>query len=415
VRRGHRQGARAELQIPVNRVTRAGGLLPLQGTQVVLVRRLSGMGCPAWVVDPPQAATLQEAAATDAGTPLPAGTVLPFPGLPEAWLQVLSNRWRPQDLDFLRQQYGQLPASVLADQLGRKSWAVHEKARALGLGRHRMVWTPELDEMLALLYPDTAAGAIAALLGASTAAVYQRAGSLGLEKAEGFAAAASRAANLARSPFTPEIQAAIRERYPNTRTEDLARELGLKLGSVHRWAAKHGIKKLPELVVQMARDRFGPDHPARKTGFPKGHVPANKGRKGISYPGMEATQFKKGTRPHTWRPIGTFTVDSDGYAKQKVTETGYPPRDWQFVHRLVWEAAHGPIPPGHLVRFREDMKTSDPALITVDRLECISMAENARRNAWHTNFPPELKELVSARIQLKRAITKKSKELEQGS
>ena len=27
--------------------------------------------------------------------------------------------------------------------------------------------------------------------------------------------------------------------------------------------------------------------------FPKGHVPANKGKKGISYEGMEATQFKK--------------------------------------------------------------------------------------------------------------------------
>ena len=51
--------------------------------------------------------------------------------------------------------------------------------------------------------------------------------------------------------------------------------------------------------------------------FTKGHIPANKGKKGVSYEGMKATQFKKGHRPANWVPIGTERTNRDGYVGGK--------------------------------------------------------------------------------------------------
>jgi hypothetical protein len=34
-------------------------------------------------------------------------------------------------------------------------------------------------------------------------------------------------------------------------------------------------------------------------------------------------------------------------------------RNWVAVHRLVWEQAHGPVPPGHIVVFRPGRHTTD--------------------------------------------------------
>jgi hypothetical protein len=75
----------------------------------------------------------------------------------------------------------------------------------------------------------------------------------------------------------------------------------------------------------------------------------------------------------------------------------------------VWERDVGPIAPGHIVVFRPGMRTTDPALITVARLECISRAENVRRNSMH-QLPRELRELVHLRGRLTRAINTKARQ-----
>jgi len=65
---------------------------------------------------------------------------------------------------------------------------------------------------------------------------------------------------------------------------------------------------------------------------------------------MAATQFKKGDRlgaaQHNYVPIGSLRVSKDGYLERKVTDdpSFVPNRRWVSVHRLVWEAAHGPVP-----------------------------------------------------------------------
>lgn len=71
------------------------------------------------------------------------------------------------------------------------------------------------------------------------------------------------------------------------------------------------------------------------------------------------------------------------------------------MHRLVWEAANGPVPAGHIVVFKPGMRTVVLEEITLDRVELITRAENARRNHPRSR-DPELGRLV----QLKGAITR---------
>jgi hypothetical protein len=67
-----------------------------------------------------------------------------------------------------------------------------------------------------------------------------------------------------------------------------------------------------------------------------------------------ATEFKKGNRPQTWKPVGTETFRSSprshsSYWYVKVAE----PNKWKMKHILVWESIHGPRPAGHNVVFAD--------------------------------------------------------------
>ena len=106
--------------------------------------------------------------------------------------------------------------------------------------------------------------------------------------------------------------------------------------------------------------------------FKPGNVPHNKGKKGQSYPGTEATQFKKGNIPPNARPIGAERVNVDGYRERKIAE----PNVWRLVHRLNWEQAHGPIPKGHAVIFKDKNKLN----CEVDNLLLVTRGELAIMN-----------------------------------
>ena len=54
--------------------------------------------------------------------------------------------------------------------------------------------------------------------------------------------------------------------------------------------------------------------------FEKGHIPANKGKKGYCSPGSEKGWFKNGQMPHNHVPVGTEAMTTDGYLKIKVAE-----------------------------------------------------------------------------------------------
>ncbi|MCY1215356.1 hypothetical protein D9M68_540840 [compost metagenome] len=202
-----------------------------------------------------------------------------------------------------------------------------------------------------------------------------------------------------------EIEA-VRQLYPNSKASDIAAALGRTVGSVYRLADKLGVRKSAQFYASPASGRL--DGTTGQSGrFLAGQTSWNAGLKGWQAGGRSGeTQFKKG-RPaveaHNYQPIGTERINRDGYLERKVTDDPsiVPVRRWVPVHRLVWEATHGPIPPGHAVAFLPGRRTTDAALITGDALELVSRAELARRN-HPKNKSPELARLV----QLKGAITR---------
>jgi HNH endonuclease len=216
-----------------------------------------------------------------------------------------------------------------------------------------------------------------------------------------------------RHSFSEVEKELVRRHYADSLTSDLATATGLSEDQIHRLARQLGVKKGRGLIVQMAREKMAdPGHPARLHRFTKGITPANKGKKmpeGWSPGRMRETQFPKGNRPHTWVPVGSYRVNPDGYLELKLNDLPGPYYvRWKPVHRMVWEEAHGPIPEGHVVRFKEGRRTAVLELITLDAIECITLAENARRNSIH-NMPPHLKAATVLRAQLTRQINKRAR------
>lgn len=206
----------------------------------------------------------------------------------------------------------------------------------------------------------------------------------------------------------------LRSMYPECTGQDVAAWLDCTPSRVYQMAVKLGIKKSAEFLASDAsgRVKHGKQHAnmiAHR--FQPGLTPWNKGRDSAEtgtghHPNSRRTQFRKGRKPQEARnyvPIGSLRICADGYLERKVTDDPklVPARRWVAVHRLVWEAERGPIPAGHIVRFREGMKTTVLEQITADRLECITRAEHAKRN-HPRNHSPELARLV----QLKGAITR---------
>jgi len=219
--------------------------------------------------------------------------------------------------------------------------------------------------------------------------------------------------------WTPEQLAELTRRYPNERTADIARDLGRGLRSVYQKALALGLKKSPDYLASEGAGRFLRERRASEgTQFRAGDEPWNKGRSYDAGGRSHHTRFKKG-RPASeapnYLPLGTERISRDGYLERKVTDdlTVTSSRRWVAVHRLVWEAAHGPIPGGHIVVFKPGCATTDRAEISADRLECITRVENMRRNSYHNNYPKEVGQLIQLRGALNRKIKNRSKQHEE--
>ena len=213
--------------------------------------------------------------------------------------------------------------------------------------------------------------------------------------------------------WTEAERGEVRRRYPHERTADIARDLNRSAGAVFGEASSMGIHKTPEFMRTIHGAQLKQAGVSHR--FHAAQTPWNKGKSGSTgnHPNTQRTQFKAGRRPEearNYQPIGSVRICKDGYLERKVSDdtTVYPSRRWTGVHRLVWEEANGPIPPGHIVVFRPGMATTDPALITIDRVELITRAELMRRNTRH-NLPEEIKELVILKYRITRAINRRFK------
>ncbi|HMQ72889.1 MAG TPA: HNH endonuclease signature motif containing protein [Rubrivivax sp.] len=208
-------------------------------------------------------------------------------------------------------------------------------------------------------------------------------------------------------PWAPWEREFVRRTYACARTRDIAQVLSRSEKSVTNQAAAMGLRKPPELRSALQRQAMAdPTHRGHQSKFRAGNVPWSSGTHGVVgvHPNCRRTQFRAGSKPASTMPIGaTRIVDGTLEVKTSDTPGAYNLR-WAPVHRLVWEAAHGPVPPGHVVRFRDGRKTTDRARITIDALEIASRAEHMRRNSIHARLPPELIGLIRSRSWLTRTI-----------
>lgn len=191
----------------------------------------------------------------------------------------------------------------------------------------------------------------------------------------------------------------------------MAQCIGRSVGSVHRKAVLLEIGKSDAFKASFSSGRIqaaNTDQRMVATRFKPGHKTWNEGVKGSTglHDNCRKTQFKPGQKPHTWVPVGSYRINtSKGVPRleRKMNDKPGPNHvRWIPVTRLVWEQHHGPIPTKHIVVFA-DSKQATTVLeeITVDKLVCISRAENALRNSMYSKSH-ELGRLS----QIKGAITR---------
>lgn len=220
---------------------------------------------------------------------------------------------------------------------------------------------------------------------------------------------------LPRRFWSHEERARLAKLYPDRPTIKVAKVLNRSLAATYRMAEKLGVEKSEQYLHSEESCRLQKGSKSGATfRFLKGHIPANKGlrRPGWSAGRMKETQFKKGCRSgmaaRNWRPVGTILADSDGYLRIKVREarhgkeaTGFGNVGvWPLYNRYLWEKHHGPIPPTHIVIFKD----GDRSNCVIENLELLSKADNARRNVMWAKYPRELADTIQLAGVLKRKL-----------
>jgi len=195
-------------------------------------------------------------------------------------------------------------------------------------------------------------------------------------------------------PWSPQDDDDLRRLYPHHDIQALMRIFGRAEKAIA--ARAHRL----ELVKAEGYE------PPRRGCFEPGLVPWNKGQP-FNPPGSEKGRFKPGQRPHTWVPVGHERISRDGVLERKVTDAGPAKDHFQSVHSIIWEELHGPVPEGHLVRFKDGDKRN----FAPDNLELVSRAENMQRNSYH-RYGPEIAQLYQLKGAITRKINRRSRDIE---
>lgn len=165
--------------------------------------------------------------------------------------------------------------------------------------------------------------------------------------------------------YPAEVAAYIQANYKGTSYADMAAQLKKAFGREYTPAQIMGYYKNHKLNSGLTGH------------FEKGHVPPNKGRKGYVAPGSEKGWFQKGAQPWDTVPVGTIVTKTDGYLWKKIDDKpGVWLQNWKQLHLLLWEEAHGPVPEGHRVIFKDKNKQN----CVLENLALVSLAENAVMN-----------------------------------
>ena len=213
-----------------------------------------------------------------------------------------------------------------------------------------------------------------------------------------------------RRPWSELERELMRRNYADSLTADIARALGRPIENVYACAGRMGLRKSDAFAASDKSGRlFKGGKLGQATQFQPGLVPWNKGGHYVAGGRSVETRFAKGHKPHTWKPIGSMRINADGYLDRKVNDRpGAAYMRWHAVHRLVWEAAHGPVPQGFVVVFKPGRHSTVEADITLDAIELVSRRELMARNTVH-NLPKPIADLVLLRGALNRTINARSK------
>ena len=206
--------------------------------------------------------------------------------------------------------------------------------------------------------------------------------------------------------------------YATETAQVIADKLGRGVSAIYMRANLLRLSKPEGWAAECTRKRWmeGRHEGSRAAQFKPGQSAWNRGKPAKGWnpniANCQATQFKKGhlsgAAAARMQPVGTLRV-ANGQLVKKVNNDAYRPKRWVPVSRLVWEAANGPVPAGHVVVFKPGNATTDEAAITLGKLELISRAENMRRNSYHTRYPKEVAQLIQLRGALNRQINKRIK------
>ena len=187
--------------------------------------------------------------------------------------------------------------------------------------------------------------------------------------------------------WTPEEDALLRELAPGRTIYEISEEL-----------RKQGIYRTPAQVRNRKKDQ----------GITSGQVSRTTEK-------SRATQFKSGNLPHNTKPIGYERLSRDGYIEVKVKMRPSNPKcNDNFVpkHKLVWEAANGPVPEDCVITFKDGNKQN----IALENLACITRGQNAIMNQAHIRCDnPEAFDACLAMADIKSAVSKRKKEVKRSN
>lgn len=191
--------------------------------------------------------------------------------------------------------------------------------------------------------------------------------------------------------WTEKMDKVLIDNYPSLETKEVADKLGLRISQVMSRVFKLRLRKNDEIKTLVRS----------KGAFKKGHIPFNKGKKQHEYLTDDIieksmrTRFKKGHIPVNLKSIGYERINIYGYVEVK-TEKGFV-----LKHRMIWERHNGPIPKGHIVRFKNGNKQDS----RIENLELVTCSQNMKDNTIH-NYPPEIKTAIRSIANINRRIKK---------
>lgn len=268
-------------------------------------------------------------------------------------------------------------------------------------------WSQEEENKLREIYPTSDTDTLVRIFGRGIKAIRSRAKILKVQKAIGHGG---------KMIWNPEMESRVRDRYPETATAVLAAEMGISISALTDRAYKLGVHKTGEHIARTLQEcgrQFAITGRAHR--FQKGLIPQNKGlrRPGYHRGRMRETQFRKGQSPRNTMPLWSFRWVNQGasrgrgkgtaYMMLKTGKPGRPPYGgWEFVHKLVWEHAHGPIAPGYRIWWKD----GDHANNSLSNLELLSAQDHMSRTTIH-NLPAPLKEVIQLAGVLKRKINRR--------